>query len=40
MLVSDDRKEEYEAAGHKLAASASDVKKPETKTVKKSGRRK
>lgn len=36
MLVADERKEEYLAAGHTLAASASEVKKPaRSKQVKK-----
>ena len=43
MLVSDDRVEEYKAAGHKLAAPASapskaETKKAETKSGKKAGK--
>ncbi len=43
MMVSEDRVEEYKAAGHKLAASPSkpvkeEAKKAESKTGKKSGK--
>lgn len=35
MLVAEERKEEYLAAGHKLAAGSTEAKKPARRSVKK-----